>query len=289
MNSSLSYYKKSECFEDGISCILYTLNSISDINDVLKTLEKADYDELIISDGGSIDGTLEIAKRYTDKIINSDAGIINQFKAALIHVKFKYIINLEVDHRYTKNFCQEMKNALLESEFIAGQAKLEMLKVDTYWERGLFVFYKIHHDKSGIKGMIGGPDITYTEYALSLVDNLLEVSGASDTSINELRKQHGHKVGLFDIKAYQYEKLDFSNFLKKYFWYGTGDFYFYNNHKIEWSFNRKLKSIFHVFNRYIIDYPLKAIKMGKVLYVPYFWLSAVVRYAGWTYTIIKGK
>ena len=102
----------------------------------------------------------------------------------------------------------------------------------------------------------------------------------------EILKRDGYEVALSSLVAYHNIKMNFKKFLKKYFNYGKGDYDFYNSHKKEWPLKRKLRSIFHVFNRYIVDYPIKAISLKKMQYIPYFWLSALIRYFGWIYSLI---
>ena len=47
------------------------------------------------------------------------------------------------------------------------------------------------------------------------------------------------------------------------------------------------KSVTHIFIKYIIKYPFFAILKRKAIYVPYFWMLAIVRYCGWISKIIS--
>ena len=167
--------------------------------------------------------------------------------------------------------------------------RLKCIANTNYLEKGLSLFYEILHSQIGEVSTLGGPAIYRSHFLKEFSEECSSVGSSIDTEMDEYKSRKGYKVGYANTFAFQKEDLEISSFSNKYFWYGKGDYDFYNQHKSNWSIRRKLKSITHVFNRYIIDYPLKAIKMGKVLYVPYFWLSAVVRYCGWIYTIIKGK
>lgn len=281
---SLIEYKYSEQFPEGITCILYTLNSAKNINGVLKSLLLSGYDQLIVVDGGSTDGTIEEALKYPIELVRSAPGIITQFKSALIRVKYKYVISLEVDHRYPSEFCQQMKLQFFKSEYIAMQARLVVLLKNNYWEKGLDVFYRIHHSQVGHKDMIAGPDITYTEYSQQVAMELDEVGMASDTTINDIHKKNKFLVGLSNIHAFQYEPLNFNVFCAKYFKYGVGDYYYYEKNKQNWKLTRKVKSILHIFYTYVYRFPMECIKKNELLFIPYFVISAVIRYSGWVYS-----
>jgi len=54
-----------------ISIVIPTYNSSKTLPQCLESIKNQDYQgrvEIIIADGGSMDGTLEIARKYTDKI-----------------------------------------------------------------------------------------------------------------------------------------------------------------------------------------------------------------------------
>ena len=274
---------------DGITCITICLNDEQDIGSMLDTIKKNNPDQLIVVDGGSSDRTVEIAKRYTNDVYISQKGISNQYKLGLSKVKYKYLLDIECDHRYPENFVSNLLSEFRNSNFFGLQASLVCQLERTFLEKGFSQFYKIHQISKGKKDVIGGPSMYLSDEYIKIFTMVNAQGYSSDTTKGEVLKKLGLKVGLGYTEAYQYEEFPLNKFLHKYFNYGKGDYDFYIQHKKNWSFKRKLKSITHVFNRYIIDYPLKAIKMGKVLYVPYFWLSAVPRYAGWIYTIIKGK
>jgi glycosyltransferase involved in cell wall biosynthesis len=58
-----------------ISVVIPTFNSENTLGMCLESIVSQDYPKdkikIIIADGGSVDKTLEIAKRYTDKIFNN--------------------------------------------------------------------------------------------------------------------------------------------------------------------------------------------------------------------------
>ena len=276
-------------FKEGVSVIVNTLNDEDNIGAMLDSISKSKPNQIVVVDGESGDNTVSIAKKYTKDVFIVPKGILRQQKVALENTHFKYIIILECDHRYPKNFIDDILKEYLSSDFFGLQASLECYYKNTFFEKGLNEFYKIHQINKGKRNIIGGPGIWQTKEYINIFNITNQLQGYSaDTTRAEILKENNLKVGLGYTVVYQYQKLNVNIFFKKYFNYGKGDYDFYTSHKNEWNFQRKLKSIFHVFNHYIVDYPLRSFKIGKpYIAIPYLWLSALVRYSGWIYSIFK--
>tara|TARA_Y100000768_G_C23981783_1_gene686256 strand:- start:2343 stop:3203 length:861 start_codon:yes stop_codon:yes gene_type:complete len=283
----INIYKADNSIGDGITAVLYTLNNESDISDCLTSILNTGYDQLLVVDGESDDNTVPIAEKFEVEIIKSKRGFNFQRKAALAKTKHKYLIGLEADHRYPSEFCLKMRNYLKKTNLISAQAKLKVIGANNYFENGLKAFYEIHQDARNKTDIIGGPSIIYSKF---LRDHLMASTfkgGSADTERSEIIKNLGFKVGYAPIYAYQYEKMNLKIFFDKYYWYGKGDHHFYKAFSKQWNFKRRSRSLFHVFNRYIIKYPIRMIKTGNIKYVPYLWFSALIRYYGWLIERIK--
>ncbi len=276
-------------YMEGVTVIFRTLNNAKDIEKSIFSIKKNNPNQIILVDGGSSDNTKEIAKKYTDEVYLTEKGIWKQQKFALSKVEYKYIIQAEADHIYPEDFIQKFLAEFQESKLFGLQASLKCVLKRNFFEKGISLFYDIHQLDKGIKETIGGPAIYKTADYIKKI-NLEGWNGYSiDTRRAEILREKNLKVGLGYTEAYQYQELNFKIFCKKYFNYGKGDSIFYAKHKNNWSFHRKLKSIFHVFNRYFIDYPIKSFKVGKPhIAIPYLWMSAMIRYSGWIYSIVKG-
>jgi (heptosyl)LPS beta-1,4-glucosyltransferase len=78
-----------------------------------KTLEKAlkIADEIIVVDSGSTDRTLEIAKKFTDKLYHQNwLGYSKQKAFALSLCSNKWVLNLDADELLTDSLIQEIKD-----------------------------------------------------------------------------------------------------------------------------------------------------------------------------------
>lgn len=82
-----------------ISATIVCLNEEDKIEDCLKSLQPV-VDEIIVVDSLSTDGTLEIARRYTDKIYEQEwLGFIDQKNLAASKATHDWILNVDCDER----------------------------------------------------------------------------------------------------------------------------------------------------------------------------------------------
>ena len=93
---------------DKISVIVITKDEEKNISDCLKSVEWVD--EVIVVDAESTDKTVEIAKKFTDKVfIKKWEGYVPQKKYALSLANNKWVLSVDADERITP----ELKNEIL--------------------------------------------------------------------------------------------------------------------------------------------------------------------------------
>jgi glycosyltransferase involved in cell wall biosynthesis len=273
--------------KEDVTVVVCTLNNEENIGRMLNSIVHQ-VSQIIVADGGSQDKTVEIAEKYNVDISITKPGFSIQLKEAFKLIKHKYLFLCESDHVYPNNFSKDFIDEFERNDYFVIQATLLCKNKNNFYEKGIDLFYQIHQLDKGLRDAVGGPSIAYAkEYLENIsIDN---INGYSvDTKRSEHWKQKKLKQALGHTIAYHSDVLDAKTFFKKYFNYGKGDYDFYESHKAQWTTKRKLKSIFHVFNRYVIDYPIKSFKVGKpYIAIPYLWLTAIVRYSGWVYSILK--
>lgn len=276
-------------YQDGVSLILNTLNDDVNIEVMLKSLKDSTYDQLIVVDGGSSDKTISIAKQYSDEVYIVDKGILRQQAEALTHVKHKHLVILEADNIYPSAFIENLLSEYKSSNYFALHATVVPIYDHSFFEKGMKLFFEIHNYSQGGGESLGGVGIWDAEKYIEIFKQTQKVQGySSDTARLEVIKSRELKVGLGKTIVWQAKKIGYKDFIKQYFNYGKGDYEFYESHKKQWTTRRKLKSIFHVFNRYVIDYPVKSFRVGKPhIAIPYLWASAVIRYYGWVYSLVS--
>ncbi len=96
-----------------ISVTIITKNEEENIEDCLRSVSWAD--EIILVDSGSKDKTVEIAKKYTDKIYHKDwVGFADQKSYALSLASNNWVLSLDADERITDELKDEIINKDLE-------------------------------------------------------------------------------------------------------------------------------------------------------------------------------
>lgn len=94
---------------DKVSVIIITKNEEENIEECLESVKWAD--EVIVVDSGSTDNTVELAKKFTDKVIfNEWKGYANQKRFALQLAKNEWVLSLDADERVT----EKLKNEILD-------------------------------------------------------------------------------------------------------------------------------------------------------------------------------
>ncbi len=81
-----------------ISATVITRNERQNIEEALASLRWAD--EIVVVDSGSTDGTLEICRRFTDKVFHRDwTGFVDQKNFAVEQATHDWIFSLDADER----------------------------------------------------------------------------------------------------------------------------------------------------------------------------------------------
>ena len=106
-----------------ISCFIITRNEADRIEQCLESVTGW-ADEVLIVDSGSTDGTLEIARRYTDRIYETDwPGFGPQRNRALAWCKHDWVLSLDADEVVTEALKEEIDSVLSEPDLEANFLK----------------------------------------------------------------------------------------------------------------------------------------------------------------------
>ena len=126
-----------------ISAFVVCANEASNIARCLESVRWCD--EIIVVDSGSKDQTLEIAARFTDKIIHHDwSGYVAQKRFGLEQCKCEWVINLDADEEVSTELKDEIleKLRLDKDSRLGGVNGFQINRVVFYlgkwWRRGLW-------------------------------------------------------------------------------------------------------------------------------------------------------
>ncbi|MDO6693010.1 glycosyltransferase family 2 protein [Aliiglaciecola sp. 3_MG-2023] len=97
-----------------ISCFMIVCNEADRIEASLAPLAGW-VDQLVVLDSGSTDGTVELAKKYTDSVYQTDwPGFGAQRNRALTYCEHDWVLNIDADEVITAELKQEIDDVLSE-------------------------------------------------------------------------------------------------------------------------------------------------------------------------------
>lgn len=210
-----------------LSAIVITYNEESNINDCLESLKWAD--EIIAVDSNSTDKTVEIAKQFTDNIINSDNNSYSHKRnLAFESAVSEWILWIDADERVTGSLKEEIQNIIIRPEFEAYKINRKSFFINKFikhcgWypDYGLRLFKKSTgikfnelrvHEKivfTGKTGKLKSPLLHYTD--LTFEHYVSKMNSYTTNSSLDLFDS-GKKASLSDIIF-----RPFFTFIKMYF------------------------------------------------------------------------
>lgn len=102
-----------------LSVTIITLNEEDNIRAALESVKWAD--EIIVVDSGSTDRTVEICKKFTDKVHHQDwLGMNGQKACAKEHATGDWLLNIDADERVSSELAIEIKSVLENGSDIDG-------------------------------------------------------------------------------------------------------------------------------------------------------------------------
>lgn len=115
---AMAYRAKEECSQQKIerteklSVIVIAYNEVDRLGDCLASV-KDWADEIIVFDNGSSDGTIELARQYTDQVFVTDwPGFGPQKQRALEQSQYDWVLSIDADERLTPELRVEIDKVL---------------------------------------------------------------------------------------------------------------------------------------------------------------------------------
>ena len=107
-----------------LSIIIPALNEAKAIEPTLSHLKGIDNLEVIVVDGGSTDGTVDLARSWGAKVIQTNAGKAIQMNSGAATATGKVLVFLHADTRMPQDFVYHINSALNQKGVVAGAFRL---------------------------------------------------------------------------------------------------------------------------------------------------------------------
>jgi glycosyltransferase involved in cell wall biosynthesis len=224
-----------------VSAIVVCFNEEKNIGACLESLRWCD--ELVVVDSFSTDGTVEICRRYTDRVLQRAwAGYVDQKAYALSQATKDWVLVVDADERVTPELRKEIKQALArDKDNYAGYAlpRLVFYLGRWWWRGGWYPNYGVRlvrrdratwggyepHDKILVDGRVRRlrhplHHFTYRD----IDDHTQRINRYTSISAQELRKR-GRRWRLADALLRPAWRFLRCYFLKRGFMEGFAGFY----------------------------------------------------------------
>lgn len=262
----------------GVSVVVCVRNEEARIEDCLRSIVANQCEEIIVVDGGSVDGTVEIAERYATRIVRSGASNITRDRQLGVDAaRNQYIAMIDADHRLRQGDIDSLLADLDKYKLDIVQSQLISHDPSNFWTRAEEEAWYLVHNRPGPRKMIGTAPAIFRKSVFQKVRFDDHITTRIDDSdfVYRLSKYPEIRIGIGDTQIRQLHFGSLRIFLHKFVWYGIGDGQFCRKHP-----TRACSMIFHLLVRYPVLYSLRSIVRNRWRAPAYFVMQGLVRFYG---------
>jgi len=204
-----------------VSVQICTLNEAHNIVACLEAVFLNEPEEVLVIDGGSTDGTAEIASRMGAKVLSPGRlGLGPSRKLGYMAATANYVAFVDADDRIPSDWLAQMIAELSDGGYSALQSSLRAANMGTWWGRGWDNYFKESVKPTSDTDMVGRPAIFVTA-DLQADDSDFE-SLDEDTHMSRAFEKRGLRQGVGHAVARRYVEETWSENSRKWRSYGKG-------------------------------------------------------------------
>jgi glycosyltransferase involved in cell wall biosynthesis len=201
-----------------LSAIIVAKNGAGTLADCLESVRRNNPAEIIIIDGMSSDGTLGIARAYTQRIFSDEGrGVSFAHQLGLEQARQPHIAYIDADIILPDNALETMLEELQTGGFANMQARLDPVKSQTYWEKA-----QDWHMKSSQLRTRGGLSAAILDKGIAAkigFDPEIRIAGDDVDFLYRLKKA-GYKIGTSPVSVTHVHREGLRGLARQRFWYG---------------------------------------------------------------------
>jgi len=219
-----------------ISVVVCVKNRAKDLERALRSIKNQNgVLEIIVIDGGSTDKTLEIAKKFTDKIYSDKGrglGFARQLGAEKASGRYMAFVDSDAELP-KKDLLLRMVNEMEEKGWVAIHAQI----VDPRINKTLWEYCQNEYYKNVTFGVIGETTFLGTIVCIIRREIILKyrfdpfMKYAMEDIDFWYRVGKCHKFGVSKEVAYHYHRISLKSFFDQMVWYGKGSARYMVKHK----------------------------------------------------------
>lgn len=217
-----------------VSVIVTTKNEEDVISRLLKSIKGQSYKriETIVVDNNSSDRTVEIARRFTNKVFNYGPERSAQRNFGAKKAGGEYSLFLDADMELTKRVVEDCVTVVGGDNKIVATAILEESIASSFWEK-VKAFERSFYNQEGDE-LTDAARFFKKDTFLKMGGYDETITGPEDWDLTDRLKKKGYKVGIVSSKILHYERIpSIFNLLKKKYYYGLKSHRYLTKQKVK--------------------------------------------------------
>ena len=270
-----------------VSAIVCTMNSVASIERCLESLKTAGVGEIIVVDGGSSDGTMEIAERLADRLLRDDGTGLGQARNVGIEAAtLPLILNFGSDNVLIEGALEAML-ARVDDSGAAIVGAVTRIEGHSYFARAMDA-YRVARYKPGPATVIGTPTLINGDM-LRAHPYRPERRFADDAELCERwADELGAHFEIAPVETLEVGKVSLEDGWGRWKMYGVSDAEVYRAGSLSgWTRRRKIQSVLYPMKQEFLHPAREMLGQRSGKYIPFLGLITARRYMTWAGQVVR--